>query len=63
MKPQVVNDNLMREAFRYSDNVASEKDIIEAALSEYILRRKKKSIKDLKGKICFRDDYEYKSMR
>ncbi|MDR1022512.1 MAG: hypothetical protein LBL94_04470 [Prevotellaceae bacterium] len=53
----------MREAFRYSDNVTSEKDVIEIALSEYILRRKKKTTKELKGKIHFCDDYDYKAMR
>ncbi|MDR1342877.1 MAG: type II toxin-antitoxin system VapB family antitoxin [Prevotellaceae bacterium] len=63
METQAVSSMLMREAFRYSDNVTSEKDVIEIALSEYILRRKKKSIKELKGKIHFCDDYDYKAMR
>ena len=32
-------------------------------LTDFIVRRNKKSLKDLKGKIAFRDDYDYKSMR
>jgi len=32
-------------------------------LMDYMIRRNKKSLKDLKGKIAFRDDYDYKSMR
>ena len=32
-------------------------------LMDFIVRRNKKALKDLKGKIAFRDDYDYKSMR
>ena len=32
-------------------------------LEDFITRRKKKSLKDLKGKISFNDDYNYKLMR
>jgi hypothetical protein len=32
-------------------------------ISDFIVGRNKKSLKDLKGKISFRDDYDYKSMR
>ena len=32
-------------------------------LLDFIANRNQKSLKDLKGKICFRDDYDYKSMR
>ena len=32
-------------------------------LNDLIVGRNKKSLKDLRGKIYFRDDYDYKSMR
>jgi len=32
-------------------------------LIDFIAGRNKKSLKDLKGKISFRDDYDYKLMR
>jgi len=32
-------------------------------LMDFIAGRNKKSLKDLKGKISFRDDYDYKLMR
>ena len=32
-------------------------------LADFIADRSKKSLKDLRGKIVFRDDYDYKSMR
>jgi hypothetical protein len=63
MEAQGINYDLMYEAFKYSNNVTSEKDIIEIALKEYVVRRKRKSIRDLKGKIHFREDYDYKLMR
>ena len=39
-------------------NISSDK-----ALADFIAGRNNKSLKDLKGKISFRDDYDYKSMR
>jgi hypothetical protein len=63
MEMQDINYDLMHEAFKYSNNVTSEKDIIEIALKEYIFHRKMKNIRDLKGKIHFRKDYDYKLMR
>jgi Arc/MetJ family transcription regulator len=59
----VINDDLVEEAFRYSRNISTEKELIEIALREYVIRRKPKSLKELKGKIQFRDDYDYKLMR
>jgi len=32
-------------------------------LKDFIAGRNKKSLKDLKGKISFKDDYDYKLMR
>ena len=42
-----------RKATVFSDKV----------LTEFIADRNKKSLKDLRGKISFRDDYDYKSIR
>ncbi|MCL1933826.1 MAG: hypothetical protein FWF53_08485 [Candidatus Azobacteroides sp.] len=35
----------------------------DKVLADFIAGRNNKSLKDLKGKISFRDDYDYKSMR
>ena len=35
----------------------------DKVLMDFISGRNKKTLKDLKGKINFRDDYDYKSMR
>ena len=39
------------------------KDRSDKFLTDFIAGRNKKSLKDLKGKISFRDDYDYKLMR
>jgi Arc/MetJ family transcription regulator len=59
----VLNDTLVDEAFRYSQTISTKKELIETALKEYVDIRKRKNIKDLRGKITFRDDYDYKAMR
>jgi len=38
-------------------------NIFDKILSDFIIHRNKKSLKDLKDKIAFREDYDYKSMR
>jgi Arc/MetJ family transcription regulator len=59
----VLNDELMEEAFKYSQTVSTKKELIEVALREYVNNRKRKNLKELKGKIKFREDYDYKAMR
>ena len=59
----VINDELIEEAFQYSDNVTTKKELIETALKEYVMNRKRKNLKELRGKISFREDYDHKSMR
>jgi len=59
----VLNDDLIEEAFKYSSNITTKKELVETALLEYVNNRKRKNLKELKGKISFRDDYDYKSMR
>jgi len=38
-------------------------NLSDKILADFIADRNKKSLKDLKGKIVFREDYDYKSMR
>ncbi len=59
----VLDDDLVAEAFRYSDDIRTKKDLIEAALVEYIRSRKVKDLRDLKGKIRFAEGYDYKRLR
>lgn len=59
----VINDELLQEAFKYSLNISTKKALIEKALIEYVNNRKRKTFRDLRGKIQFQEDYDYKSMR
>jgi len=59
----VLDDNLVDEAFKYANEIHTKKELIEVALREFVNSRKMKNIKDLKGKIAFADDYDYKKMR
>lgn len=58
----VIDDRLIEEAFRLSKH-KTKKDLIRAALSEFIQNRKKMNLKKLRGKIEFADNYDYKKMR
>jgi Arc/MetJ family transcription regulator len=59
----VLDDELVAEAFKYAESIHTKKDLIEAALKEFVINRKKKNLHDLKGKISFADNYDYKKMR
>ena len=59
----VLDDELVEAAFKCSVNVSTKKTLIENALREYVNNRKRKTFKNLRGKIQFADNYDYKSMR
>ena len=59
----VLNEELVQEAFLYSKSISTKRQLIETALQEYVDNRKRKNIRELKGKIMFQDNYNYKSMR
>ena len=59
----VLNDELVDEAFKFSQTISTKRELIETALKEYVNNRKRKNIRELRGKIKFHDDYDYKAMR
>ena len=59
----VLDDQLVDEAFKYAEHIKTKKDLIETALKEFIRNKKMKNLKELKGKIQFADNYNYKKMR
>jgi len=58
----VLDDDLVEEAFRYA-NVKTKKELVHLALKEFVENAKRLSLLNLKGKISFADDYDYKSLR
>ena len=59
----VLDDTLIDEAFKYSQTISTKKELIENALREYVNNRKRKNISELKGKLNFMENYDYKAMR
>jgi len=59
----VLNDSLIKEAFMYAQTITTKRELIEIALKEYVDTRKRKNINELRGKIQFKNDYNYKAMR
>ena len=58
----VLDDDLIREAFRYC-SVKTKRDLIHLALREFVERKKRMNLLDLEGKVQFEEDYDYKQMR
>lgn len=59
----VFDDALYSQAVAVAEKDTSENEILTIALQEFISKRKKLDIRDIKGKIEFAENYEYKSMR
>ena len=58
----VLDDELVAEAFAISQTISTKRELIDTALREYFNNRKRKNLKDLKGKIEFRDNYDNKKI-
>jgi Arc/MetJ family transcription regulator len=57
-----INDQLLNEALEIG-GFRSKKDTVNAALHEFIQRRKAEDVINLFGKIDFDENYDYKKMR
>jgi len=58
----VLDDEIIEKAFRYS-NAKTKKELIHEALKEFIDAKQRLNLRDLRGKIEFRADYDYKRLR
>jgi Arc/MetJ family transcription regulator len=58
----VLDDELVEEAFRYSD-AKTKRELVDMALREFVERRKRRDIRELRGKGLIRPDYDYKALR
>ena len=57
-----LDKNLFEEAIELA-SIKSKKGVVEMALKEFVERRKQKNLFDIRGKVDFLDDYDYKKMR
>ena len=58
----VIDDKLMQKALVLS-SLKSKKDVVNAALREYVALRERRDISELRGKIQFAPGYDYKAAR
>lgn len=58
----VLDDELIEEAVKLS-KAKTKKEAVNLALKEFVENRKRLNLLDLKGKIQFAQDYDYKKMR
>ena len=58
----VLDDGLVKNAFKYS-KARTKKELIHVVLKEFVENHKRMDIRNLRGKIHFREDYDYKRLR
>ena len=58
----VIDDRLIKEALKLS-RAKTKREIIHRALEEFIRNRKRLDLREIRGKIRFAEDYNYKGMR
>ncbi|MBM4146604.1 MAG: type II toxin-antitoxin system VapB family antitoxin [Nitrospira sp.] len=58
----VLDDEIVKTAFRYS-KAKTKKELINEALKELIISRQRLDLRALRGKIDFKPDYDYKKLR
>jgi Arc/MetJ family transcription regulator len=58
----VLNDALVKEALMYA-HVSSKRALVDLALREFVENHRKLDVRDLRGKIQFNAEYDYKALR
>ena len=58
----VLDDQLVSEAIRLS-GISTKREVIDAALREFVGQRKRKDMRDLIGKVRFHPGYDHKALR
>lgn len=58
----VLDEALVHEAMDLS-HIKTKRELIDAALREFVAHRKRLDLRDLKGSGGLREDYDYKSLR
>jgi len=58
----VLDDELVAEAFKYSD-ATTKRDLVNQALKDFITLHKRKNMLELVGKVSIAEDYDHKALR
>ncbi len=54
----VIDDEIMRTAMEVS-GISTKKGVVEQAIREFVARRTRKNLAELRGKVRFADNYDY----
>ncbi len=57
-----LDDSLVEEALRYAD-VRTKKDLVHLALREFVARHRRRDVRELRGTVGIRQDYDHKRLR
>lgn len=57
-----IDDKLVKQAMRIA-GLSTKKEVVNRALLEFVQRHTRKDLAELKGKIKFADNYDYKAKR
>ncbi|MCL1914421.1 MAG: type II toxin-antitoxin system VapB family antitoxin [Eubacteriaceae bacterium] len=57
-----IDDNMMQKAMEVS-GLKTKKEVVELAIQEFVQKRTRKDLSELRGKIQFADDYDYAAIR
>jgi Arc/MetJ family transcription regulator len=58
----ILDDDLLDEAFKLT-GCKTKKELVHEALRFLIQSKKRMSLKELRGKVQFHEDYDYKKLR
>ncbi len=58
----VLDDELVQKAFKLT-GAKTKRDLVHEALRELVAIREKRDLRELRGKIGFRRNYDYKALR
>ena len=57
-----LDDTLVEEAMRYA-GVRTKKDLVHLALREFVARHRRRDVRELRGTVGIRSDYDHKRLR
>lgn len=58
----VMDDELVEEAFRYA-GVRTKRELVDLALREFVESRKRRDVRELRGRVGLHLDYDHKALR
>lgn len=63
MRTNIILDDLLMQKALSVSGLKTKKEVVERALQEFVLLHSRKDLSEIKGKISFADDYDYRNFR